>query len=85
MTGFVTIMVLICQLNVSQTHPKDLFCFDKGVENLRGSDVKEHVTFDFYKCNDRYFKDCNTDFSKHDGCKFTMTNKTIYYSSYTCP
>jgi len=83
MTGFVTIMVLVCQLNVIPS-TKGLYCYDKGVVNLRGSLVKGFKEFNYYKCNDRYFKDCSTE-SKWDGCNFSLVNSGQYYSSTVCP
>lgn len=85
MINFVTIAIVVCTLNVSNKHPKDLFCYDKGIENLRATDIASSSPFDFYKCTDKYMKNCNTEFSKMDGCKFILKDKTVYYSSLTCP
>lgn len=83
MTGFITMMVLICQTNLIPGH-KGLYCHDKGTVNLRGSLVKEAKTFEYFKCNDKYFKDCNVEI-KWDGCSFVTTDKKQYYSSTACP
>jgi hypothetical protein len=80
MTSFITIAVLICQVGASNR----LQCYDKGAENLRDNEVKTSVAFQYYKCSDNIYRVCDLD-TKWDGCKFTMTDKKVVYSSYTCP
>ena len=75
-------MILICQTNVIPGH-KGLYCYDKGSLNLRGSLVKTNKTFEYYKCNDKYFKDCNVDM-KWDGCNYILDKDGQYYSSNAC-
>jgi len=86
MTGFVTIMVLICQVhsyNNLHGHPSDLYCYDKGIANLRGPDVQTYSKFEYYKCQDKSEKNCNTEI-RWDGCKYILKDKDVFYSSDTC-
>lgn len=80
MTNFITIAVLVCQMGAS----KMMLCSDKGTENLRDNEVKSSIIFQYYKCNDRHMKQCDLE-TKWDGCKFVMEDKSIAYSSFTCP
>lgn len=81
MASFITIAVLVCQVAAPG---KKLLCYDKGSENLRSTEVKSSAAFTYYKCSDSQLKSCDND-TKWDGCKFTMNDKTVAYSSYTCP
>lgn len=75
---FITIMILVCQLNASK-----LVCFEKGSSNLRASEVKVSKTVTYYKCTNKKYDDCDMDY-KVDGCRFTMKDGAIIYSSYAC-
>lgn len=79
MTSFITIMVLICQLNSA----KQLVCFEKGPSDLRSTSVKSSKSLKYYKCSNNRFRDCDMD-TIQDGCQFNMNDATVSYSSYTC-
>lgn len=80
MTNFITIAVLVCQMGVSNK----MTCTDKGTENLRDNEVKSSTLFQYYKCSDKQMKQCDLE-TKWDGCKFVMADKSVAFSSYTCP
>lgn len=80
MTNFITIAVLVCQVGASHK----FMCYDKGSGNLRENEIKTSVAMTYYKCNDSQLRVCDLD-TKWDGCKFTLDDKSVAYSSYTCP
>jgi hypothetical protein len=76
--GFLTVAVLVCTMT-QHGNKQVLSCTDHGTSNLRTEQIVSKKDIKYTKCSN-----VTCDLTEWDGCKYTLNDKTVVYSSETC-
>lgn len=76
--GFLTVAVLVCTI-VQHGSRHVLSCEDKGSTNIRIELILTKTPIQYMKCSK-----VACDLTEWDGCKYTLKDKSVVYSSETC-